>query len=202
VMPRTGTNADVTWHEIDPCYVFHPVSSYEDGDRIVLTVCRSEGVMQNGFDDLGAMAQLWRWTIDRTTGKVHEEQLDDRRSDFPRIDDRRIGQSARYGYTAELTWEGPATIGSELYKYDLMTGVAEVHTTSPRTRLGEAVFAPAGPAAAEDEGWVLVFAHDEAEDRTELRIIDAQDFSGPPVARVRLPRRVPYGAHGAWLPAV
>jgi carotenoid cleavage dioxygenase len=133
---------------------------------------------------------------------VHEEQLDDRRSDFPRIDDRRIGPSARYGYTAELTWEGPATIGSELYKYDLTTGEAEVHTTSPRTRLGEAVFAPAGPDAAEDEGWVLVFAHDEAEARTELRVIDAQDFSGPPVARVRLPRRVPYGAHGAWLPAV
>lgn len=201
VMPRTGSNADVVWYEIDPCYVFHPVSSYEDGDRIVLTVCRSEGVMQGGFDDLGAMAQLWRWTIDRSTGKVKEEQLDDRRSDFPRIDDRRIGQAVRFGYTAELTWEGPATIGSELYKYDLATGAAEVHTTTARTRLGEAVFAPAGPDAAEDEGWVLVLAHDEAEGTTELRVIDAQDFSGPPVARVRMPRRIPYGAHGAWLPA-
>lgn len=201
VMPRTGTNADVTWYEIDPCYVFHPVSSWEDGDRIVLTVCRSEGVMQRGFGDLGAMAQLWRWTIDQSTGTVTEEQLDDRRSDFPRIDDRRIGQPARFGYTAELSWDGPATIGSELYKYDLRTGAAEVHTTSAHTRLGEPVFAPAGPDADEDEGWVLVFAHDEAEGRTELRIIDARDFAGPPVARVRLPRRVPYGAHGAWLPA-
>ncbi len=201
VMPRTGTNDDVTWFEIDPCYVFHPVNSHEDGDRIVLTVCRSEGVMQNGFDDLGAMAQLWRWTIDRSTGRVTEEQLDDRRSDFPRVDDRRIGQPVRYGYTAQLTWEGPATIGSELYKYDLTDGSAEVHTTSAQTRLGEPVFAPAGPDSAEDEGWILVFAHDEADDRTELRIIEAQDFSGPPVARVRLPRRVPYGAHGSWLPA-
>jgi carotenoid cleavage dioxygenase-like enzyme len=33
-----------------------------------------------------------------------------------------------------------------------------------------------------------------------LLIIDAQDFSGAPVATVHLPRRVPYGAHGSWVP--
>jgi carotenoid cleavage dioxygenase-like enzyme len=30
-------------------------------------------------------------------------------------------------------------------------------------------------------------------------IIDAQNFSAPPVATVHLPRRVPYGAHGSWV---
>ena len=63
------------------------------------------------------------------------------------------------------------------------------------------MFAPAGPDADEDEGWVLVFATDEAEGVTELRIIDARDFAAEPVARVVLPQRVPYGAHGSWLPA-
>ena len=32
VMPRTGSDADVTWYEIEPGYVFHPMNSYEDGD--------------------------------------------------------------------------------------------------------------------------------------------------------------------------
>ena len=35
---------------------------------------------------------------------------------------------------------------------------------------------------------------------TELRVIEAQDFAAEPVARVVLPQRVPYGAHGSWLP--
>ncbi|MGH7896969.1 MAG: carotenoid oxygenase family protein, partial [Candidatus Binatia bacterium] len=32
-------------------------------------------------------------------------------------------------------------------------------------------------------------------------ILDARDFTGEPLARVRLPHRVPYGFHGNWLAA-
>ena len=39
------------------------------------------------------------------------------------------------------------------------------------------------------------------DDTTDLVILNAQDFEAAPVARVRLPRRVPFGAHGSWLPA-
>ena len=28
VMPRNGTNGDVRWFDIDPCYVFHPMNAY------------------------------------------------------------------------------------------------------------------------------------------------------------------------------
>ena len=203
VMPRTGTNADVTWHEIDPCYVFHPLNAYEDGDRIELVVCRQDRAMAGGFDDIeSARAHLWRWSIDQTTGTVTETQLDDRIADFPRVDDRLVGHDSRYGYLTEIREEPGigAAIGSELYKYDLRTGGVETHTTNATTRLGEPVFAPAGPDADEDEGWVLVYATDEAEGVTELRVIEAQDFAAEPVARVVLPQRVPYGAHGSWLP--
>ena len=71
----------------------------------------------------------------------------------------------------------------------------------PTMSVGEPVFAPAGPDAGETDGWVLLIAHDVAEGRSELRVIDAADFSGAPVARVFLPQRVPYGAHGSWIPA-
>src|SRR4030095_4678379 len=40
VMPRNGTDKDVVWYEIDPCYVFHPMNAYEEGDTIVLDVAR------------------------------------------------------------------------------------------------------------------------------------------------------------------
>ena len=60
------------------------------------------------------------------------------------------------------------------------------------------VFAAAGPG--EDEGWVLALSHDEAAGQSHFSIIDARNFSAPPVAIIDLPQRVPYGAHGNWIP--
>jgi len=38
VMPRDGDNTDVRWFDVEPCYVFHPMNAYDDGDTIVLDV--------------------------------------------------------------------------------------------------------------------------------------------------------------------
>ena len=32
-------------------------------------------------------------------------------------------------------------------------------------------------------------------------LLDAQDFTAPPVATVHLPVRVPFGFHGNWVPS-
>ncbi|MGH7339261.1 MAG: carotenoid oxygenase family protein, partial [Candidatus Rokuibacteriota bacterium] len=90
VMPRTGRDADVVWYEIEPCYVFHPMNAFEDGDRIVLDVSRYPHMWQSDSDDF-AIARLWRFTIDRAAGKVIEEQLDDRACEFGRVADRVVG---------------------------------------------------------------------------------------------------------------
>ena len=46
------------------------------------------------------MPTLDRWTFDLVDGKVLEERLDDRGQEFPRHDERLIGQPHRYGYGA------------------------------------------------------------------------------------------------------
>ena len=93
VMPRDGTDADVRWYDIDPCYVFHPMNAYEDGDSIVLDVARLSHIWRDSMMDF-PMPQFWRWTIDTTTGKVHEEQVDDRPGEFPRVADSVVGLRA------------------------------------------------------------------------------------------------------------
>ncbi len=202
VMPRTGGNADVVWHDIEPCTVFHPMNSYETDDgRIVLDVCRQPSLMTGGLGDLDQQANLWRWTIDTVRGGVKEEQRDDLLCDFPRVDERLVGRRARFGYAAEYERASAPRLGHHLLRYDLESGDVRKHHLGPSVRGGEPVFVPASPTAEEDEGWILALVHDEEGDVSYLQIVDGRDFEGPPVARVRMPQRVPYGSHGNWIPA-
>ena len=41
--------------------------------------------------------------------------------------------------------------------------------------------------------------YDAADGTSEMVVIEGQDFRAPPVARVRIPTRVPYGFHAAWI---
>jgi carotenoid cleavage dioxygenase len=61
------------------------------------------------------------------------------------------------------------------------------------------VFVASSPNGAEDQGYVMTIVHDTATEKSRLVIIDAQNFSAPPLATIHLPQRVPYGAHGNWV---
>ena len=79
-------------------------------------------------------------------------------------------------------------------------GSAEHVEYGPGRFGGEPIFAPRDGATEEDDGWVIGFVYDENDNSGECVIIDAQNFSAGPVARVKLPQRVPYGFHAAWVP--
>jgi carotenoid cleavage dioxygenase len=145
-------------------------------------------------------ARLHRWRIDPAAGKVREERLDDRAIEFPRCDERRVGLGHRYGYAVYTAREADAHDGTALIKYDLRTGAAEVHDFGAGRVPGEGVFVPASGGAGEDEGWLLTYVYDASRDGSDLVMLDAARFAGPPVATIRLPRRVPFGFHGSWLP--
>lgn len=208
VMPRNGTNADVRWFEIEPCYVFHPVNAFEETgpngeERIVLHVARKDSAYGSGGDDYSDDGSfLWKWTIDLTAGTVTEEQIDDRNADFGRVDERLVGLDARFGYMMALgDDDGTEPVyGSSLFKYDLRSGAFEEHSLGGNHVHGaEPVFAPRAIDAGEDDGWIMNLVHDEATGVSSFVIIDAQNFSAPPVASIQLPQRVPYGAHGSWI---
>jgi carotenoid cleavage dioxygenase len=190
VLRRDDPFGEVRWFDIEPCYVFHVANAYDRGNSIVLQAVRYPELWRNnsGFDTDGV---LWSWTIDLHAGKVSERQLDDRAVEFPRIDDRLATMSARYAVTVA---------DNGLIRYDLDTGEAVAHTSAGRP--GEAVFVPStsGPVD-ESSGWYIGYVYDPVRDGSDLVIIDAADFSAPPVARVELPQRVPYGFHGNWINA-
>ncbi len=200
VMPRDGDNGDVRWFEIPPAWVFHPMNSYDTPDgRVVLDVIRHPKVFAanpSGFDD-GA-PRLERWTIHLATGRVDQEILDDRNQEFPRIDERRTARDYRFGY-APGSSAGPELLDT-LIKHDLSAGTALTHQWGPGQRIGEFVFEPTTPEAAEDDGVLMGFVHDAASDTSRLVIHDAQTLEE--MASVHLPCRVPDGFHGNWVPTV
>jgi carotenoid cleavage dioxygenase-like enzyme len=199
VMPRGGTASDVRWFEIEPCYVFHPVNAFDKDGIITLYVSRLESAFNGGSDEYGSVGRLYRWQINLNTGAVTEEKIDDRGADFGRTDDRLVGLDSRYGYLMSLGGEGNSEepiYGDKLYKYDLHNGTCDEHHLGNNVRGAEPVFAAGGPG--EDEGWILNLNHDETTGKSKMIIIDAQNFTAPPIATIHLPTRVPYGAHGNW----
>jgi carotenoid cleavage dioxygenase-like enzyme len=153
---------------------------------------------------------LHRWTVDVHTGTVAEGPLDDAPSEYPRIAEDRTGLPHRYAYTSSFVMAAEPE-RSEVYKYDLAPagggGTARTTHRLPRGHTcGEPVFVPASggataAASAEDDGYLLTFAHDRAAGTSYLAILDAADVAAPPVAEVHLPVRVPAGFHGTWLPS-
>jgi len=210
VMARGVANAKVQWFDVDPCYVFHPMNSFDevgtDGHlSVVLDAARYPELWRQDSGDFDIDAVLHRWRFDLATGSVTETPLDDRSVEFPRVADHVVGLANRYGYAL-----GSFGGDNVVVKYDLESGSSTGHNFGPDRVPGEPVFAPADQRgltplgrglAGEDVGWLLTFVYDGNNDRSDLVVLDAQDVEAPPVATVALPQRVPFGFHGSWLPA-
>jgi carotenoid cleavage dioxygenase len=201
VLPRDGGDADVLWMDVDPCYVFHPLNAYEAGKMIVIDVIRHERVFdRNLLSPDESAPTLWRWTVDPRGGTVTERQLDDHVQEFPRIDERYKGSQHRYGFTTAVRPErGGVFSGPALLRHDLVAGRTDVHSFGPGRETGEAVFVPRAADAPEGDGWLMSLVYDRATDLSELVVLDTADFTGHPVATVKLPVRVPHGLHAAWI---
>jgi carotenoid cleavage dioxygenase len=198
VMPRAGDAGDVRWFDVEPCYVFHTLNAYDDGDSIVLDVVRHATMFATDFHGPNeGPTTLDRWTVDLADGKVRETRLDDHPQEFPRIDDRLVGRPHRYGYAMQTSSTG-GTTGDSVLKHDLRRGQTTARRLGIHKRVGEFVFVPNAPQAPEDDGVLMGFVYDASTDRSDLAILDAASLET--IATIHLPDRVPHGFHGNWAP--
>lgn len=211
ILPRHGDNKTIRWFEAPSCYIFHTLNAYEAGDEIILIACRMgstsilgaspgarEGDNRQVQDDV---PMLYCWQFNLKTGTVQEQPLDDRPCEFPRINEQYLGRQIRYGYagssapTAMPKFDG-------LLKFDLEHQQVQRHPFGTGRYGGEGVFVPRPGAMAEDEGWLMTFVHDEAQNQSELVIVNPQAMNDEPIARILMPQRIPYGFHGTWIASV
>ncbi|MGH7932626.1 MAG: carotenoid oxygenase family protein [Candidatus Binataceae bacterium] len=205
VLPRHGTNASVRWFEASSCYIYHVVNAWEQGDEIVMDACRvvepapnsprGEGELARMRAFLRLEARMYRWRFNLGTGAVTEEQLDDEKTEWPTINRHRMGRPTSYSYNSLVPhYQG-------LVKYDAERRRSERYLFGPGRSANEAPFAPRVGAVDEDDGYVVTFVADASlSDAGEVIILDAKNIGAGPLARVRIPQRVPVGFHTTWIP--
>jgi carotenoid cleavage dioxygenase-like enzyme len=200
LLPRNGDLAGLKWFEAPACYVFHIVNAYEaEGGEVVVDVARHPRMFVHDTHGPNEGAPvLVRWTLDRTRGRINERVLDDHGGEFPRFDDRLGGQNYRYAYTAH--WWGDSLSSGPAFKHDVRSGRTEVHDFGPGHASLEPVFVPRSEATDEDDGYIMSYVFNGERNASDVVILSAQDFAGPPLAVVELPVRVPFGFHGDWVP--
>lgn len=207
VIPRRGAASEIRWFEASPCYIYHVVNAWEDGQKVVLDVCRvarpeprptRPGPMGKLLGYLKLTAHLHRYEFDLATGTTTETQLDDVNAEFPTIDSRTQGTPDRNSYGVHIGDHETVRFDG-LWRRDATTGQRTDHWFGEGRFGSEAPFAPRDGSTGSDDGYLVSFVTDERDGRSEVEILDAADLAAGPVARVRLPQRVPLGFHATWV---
>ncbi|GAA4564347.1 carotenoid oxygenase family protein [Planotetraspora kaengkrachanensis] len=209
VIPRHGDGTTIRWFEAKPCYIYHVVNAWEEGDEIVLDVCRVKNPQHKATfrSPLAQMlaylrldAHIYRYRFDLVTGRTTEGRLDDDNIEFPSVDTRVTSRPHRYSYVMHLATE-ETLLFDGLVRFDSVTGAKHEHFFGPGRWGAEAPFAPRDGSTGETDGYVVSFINDEREGRAEVAVFDAEDIAAGPVGRVLLPQRVPSGFHATWVRA-
>jgi 8'-apo-carotenoid 13,14-cleaving dioxygenase len=205
LLPKDGTNADVIWCDVEPCYVFHPCNAYENGDgKVIIDVCAHDTMFaESKIGPDSARVPFERWTIDPVARNTVRSVIDPESQEFPRPNEAFMGKPYRYAYTMSLPdgFDAASPNQSKLFKHDLDAGTRKVHDFGSGQIPGEFVFVSKANAVAEDEGWLIGYVVHVADETTDLVILDAANFEGPPQATVHIPHRIPPGFHGNWVAA-
>jgi carotenoid cleavage dioxygenase-like enzyme len=199
VMPLGGKADQIRWVEIDPCYVFHEINAFRDGDEVVIDVCRHQDMFAG--DELGDKPHsINRWRVN-TAGEslsFRDEVVSDLQYELPTHDRRYTGRKHRYGWFM-TTRDDPNTINlGGTGRIDFETGESSVWDAGPTRHADEAFFVPGG--AGEGEGYLFSYVYDHARNASDLVILDATNVGAGPIAEIELPQRVPHGFHGVWVP--
>ncbi|KAF9681111.1 hypothetical protein SADUNF_Sadunf06G0191500 [Salix dunnii] len=158
--------------------------------------------------------RFYEWRLNMQTGEVKERNLTGTKfsMEFPMINPRFNGLKNKFGYTqivhepasmpkfgglAKLFFDETASKEGEQAEGHIKV---EYHEFEGNTFCTGSAFVPKEGGLEEDDGWIITFVHDEDTNTSKAYIIDTNNFTSEPVAKITLPCRVPYGFHGAFMP--
>lgn len=198
----------VTWYEAGDVFApTHFYNAYEAGDEVVIDmhrISRLGNPVTGGNTPVSSHewfppAYSWQWRVNTRTGAVTNRMISGIAGEFPKINDDYVGKPYRYGYFAATRDLATDTMTDGLARHDFDTdSTVVVNGPDQLTSPSEPVFVARENARGEDDGYLLALWWNRETGLSELLIHDAADLVAQPLARVKLPARVPFGFHGSW----
>ncbi|KAL6763315.1 carotenoid cleavage dioxygenase [Haematococcus lacustris] len=200
--------APVQWFELPAFFAFHTANAWEDEDgRVHLVLCtypKFDFDFEKKHkcevpDDL--KPRLVHYVMDPASGTHASHQVSGVHCDFPMVNPAHACYTTRYAWGATWGLSGIA-------KFDLATPAGQDACVAlikypEGCEGGEAYFQPRHDEPAmcqgEDDGFLLVYVYDPTLDTSTMNVYDAKTMDPEPLARVRLPRRVPHGFHTLFM---
>ncbi|HSW92998.1 MAG TPA: carotenoid oxygenase family protein [Gammaproteobacteria bacterium] len=207
IMSRHDVNQKIKWIQTDPFFVFHFANAYEQDEKIIIDYVHHASLEFGTSVKNKSWPTLHKIIIDLNTHKIKNIQLDDQSVEFPRIHENYNSLPSQFTYT--IARDLSLFDNSESYfsfrhliKYNTLTGENIIHVFDKKYEIDEAVFAPSLNSKYEDDGYLMLYVYNRENNKSEFIILDAKDFTAEPLAIIELPRRVPHGLHGSWLPDI
>lgn len=188
------------WHA-EPGFCFHHVNGFEDGDDVVVDLCRFEDptIVENLYlEDIRSgevrpesTSYLHRYRLRPGAEHAEEYRVSEEPIELPRINYGAYNcKPYKYAYGIGLGADIPF---DRLVKIDVETGESLVWHED-NCLAGEPVFVSHPDGGLEDDGVLLSLVLDGSAGRSMLLVLDAHDMTE--IARAEISRPVPPGFHG------
>jgi carotenoid cleavage dioxygenase len=215
VIPRGADGREMRWFYGPERSVMHTANAWTEGSKVILEAPLGDGNYWPFFPDISGAPftprpQLIRrltFDLDSQDDRAKEEILFSTPvTSFTRIDDRRLTLPYRRVYVHFADPERPydharagdpgGPINNSFGRFDLRDRTMSSFFAGETHLVQEPSFIPRPGSAEEGDGYIIGAAHNLAERRTELVMLDAPSMSE--LARIILPFRNAPQVHGVW----
>ena len=212
VFPREGRSRPVIL-EAESAWMWHSLNAFEDGrgsikadfigyrnpDHFLGDDPALFAIMEGRLGHYRYPGELWRYHIDLNSKSLREEILDGGNFEFPTLNPSSVCHRHRFGYLAQIFKDSDFFSG--VTRFDFENGKSEAFDFGANTYCSEPVFvAMPGTKQNDDPGWVLTQCYDGKVQKSFLAVLDAQNLTEGPVAKIHLAHHTPLGFHGFWKP--
>ena len=208
-----STGRVVRRFDLPPLFAFHFANAYEEDGAVVFDLAAYDdaSVIDAGrLDTLLAPSggtfpnsQLRRFRVPSSGGEVVQQVVSNAPMEMPRYDEaRRSGRPYRYVYG--FTFDAPGRFYNQLIKIDTQNPDPDANFVTwgpPGSFPSEPAFVARGGGTDEDDGVVLSVVLDVSGDEPASWLVVLDGASFTELGRARVPHHIPFGLHGAFVPA-